>query len=77
MSVANTMVGIEHTFKTANKKFKIRVTFNCESKNLIYIVICIGCKKEYTGKKTMLKGRLNTYREHIRQPELQKIEHVR
>ena len=28
-------------------------------------------------EKTMLKGRLNTYREHIRQPELQKIEHVR
>ena len=38
--------GIEHTFKTVDKKFEIRIPFNCESKNLIYIVICRGCKEE-------------------------------
>ena len=27
--------GIEHTFKTADKRFEIRVAFNCGSKNLI------------------------------------------
>ena len=27
--------GIEHTFKTVDKIFEIRVPFNCESKNLI------------------------------------------
>ena len=31
--------GIEHTFKTVDKKLKIRVPFNCESNNLIYVVI--------------------------------------
>ena len=73
--------GIEHTFKTVDKKFEIRIPFNCESKNLIYVVICSGCKEEYTGQtQTMLEKRLNTYRQHIRQPELQQIDvegHVR
>ena len=49
--------------------------FNCESKNLIYVVICSGCKEEYIGlTQTMLKERLNTYRQRIRQPELQQID---
>ena len=56
--------GIEHTFKTDDKKFEIRVPLNCESKNLIYVVICSGCKEEYVRKtQTMLKERLNTYRQ--------------
>ena len=71
----------EHTFKTVDKKFEIRVPLNCESKNWIYIVICSDCKEEYIGKtQTMLKERLNTYRQYIRQPELQQIDvegHIR
>ena len=39
--------GIEHTFKTASKKFGRRVPFNCESKNLIYVATGSGCKEEY------------------------------
>ena len=39
--------GIEHTFKTVHKKFEIKIPFNCESKNLMYVVICSGCKEEY------------------------------
>ena len=73
--------GIEHTFKTVDKKIEIRIPFNCESKNLIYVVIFSGCKEEYIRQtQTMLKERLNTYRQHIRQPELQQIDiegHVR
>ena len=53
--------GIEHTFKTVDKKFEIRLSFSCESKNLFYVVICGGCKEEYIGQtRTMLKERLNT-----------------
>ena len=66
--------GIEHTFKIVDKKFEIRIPFNCESKNLIYFVICSGCMEEYIGQtQTLLKERLNTYRQHIRQPELHQI----
>ena len=73
--------GIEHTSKTVDKKIEIRIPFNCESMTLIYVVICSGCKEEYIGQtQTMLKKRLNTYRQHIRKPELQQIDvecHIR
>ena len=58
--------GIDHNFKIVDKKFEIRVPFNCESKNLIYVVICSSCKEEYIGQtQTMLKEILNTYRQDI------------
>ena len=58
--------GIEHTFKAVDKKFEIRIPFNCESKNLIYVAICSSCKEEYTGQtQRILIERLNTYRQHI------------
>ena len=73
--------GIEHAFKTVDKKLEIRIPFNCESKNLIYVVICSGCKEKCIGQtQTMLKESLNIYRQHIRQPELQQIDlegHIR
>ena len=48
--------GIEYTFKTIDKKFEIRIPFNCESKNLICVVICSGCNEEYIGQtQTKLK----------------------
>ena len=72
---------MEHTFKTVDKKFEIRIPFNCESKSLIYVVTCSGCKEEYLGQtQTILKERLNAYSQHIRQPELQQIDvegHIR
>ena len=34
----------------------IRVPFSCESNNLIYALICSGCKEEYIEQtQTMLK----------------------
>ena len=58
--------GIEHTFKTVGEKFEISVPFNCESKNLTYVVISSGCKEEYIGQtQAMLKEILNIYRKHF------------
>ena len=58
---------IEHAFKTVSKKFEIMVSFNCESKNLIYVLICSSRKKEYIWKtQPMFKEKLNTYRQHFR-----------
>ena len=63
--------GIKHTFKMVDK-IKIRVSFNCELKNLTYVVICIGCQEDCIGQTyTMLKERLNTCGQHIRQSELE------
>ena len=41
-------------------------------RTIIYNVICSGCKEEYIGQiQTTRKEILNTYRQHIRQLELQ------
>ena len=57
------------------------VPFNCESNYLIHVAIWSGCNKEYIGQtETMLKERLNTYRQHIGQSELQQTDvegHIR
>ena len=58
-----------------DEKFEIGMPFNCDSKNLIYVEICSDREAEYIGQtQTMLKERLNTYRQHMRQPQLQQID---
>ena len=70
-----------YKFKRVNKTFNLKTNFDCESKNLIYVVICETCKEEYIGETgCTVKQRLNIYRQHIRQPEYQQIdveEHLR
>ena len=48
----------------------------CDSRNLIYIVICPTCKEEYIGEtrigNSKLRDRVRIYRQHIRQPEYEK-----
>ena len=39
-----------YLFKQVNKTFFLKNYFNCESSNLIYVIICEGCKKEYIGE---------------------------
>ena len=36
-----------YQFKRVNKTFLLKNSLNCESSNLIYVVICKGCKEEY------------------------------
>ena len=56
----------------------------CDSRNLIYVVICPTCKEEYIGKTgngdSKLRDRVWIYRLNIRQPEQEKLKvekHVR
>ena len=70
-----------YLFKRVNKVFFLKINFNCESRNLIYVVICQECHKEYIGETDCLvKERKSVYRQHIRQPQYQQIkveEHLR
>ena len=49
----------------------------CDSRNLIYVVICPTCKEEYIGETgigdSKLRDRVRIYRQHIRQPEHKKL----
>ena len=70
-----------YKFKKVKKDFYIKTNFNCETANLIYVIICSGCTEEYIGETgCILKERVNIYRQHIKQPEYQQIkaeEHLR
>ena len=57
-------------FKSWHQPFVLKSNFNSETPNLIYVIICSGCNKEYIGQTgRQLKKRLCIYRQHIRQPE--------
>ena len=49
----------------------------CNSKNFIYAVICPTCKERYIGETRIgdsrLRYRVRIYRQHIRQPEHEKL----
>ena len=48
----------------------------CDSRNLIYVVMCATSKKEYIGETgigdSKLRDRVRIYSHHIRQPEHEK-----
>ena len=61
-----------YQFKQVNKTFMLKNFFNCESSNLIYVVICQGCKEEYIGETgCLVKEWISIYRQHIRQLQYQ------
>ena len=70
-----------YLFKRVNKVFFLKNNFNCESRNLIYVVICQGCQEEYIGETgCLVKERISVCRQHIRQPQYQQmkvLEHLR
>ena len=62
----------------------MKTYFSCDSYNLLYIIICPTCGEEYTGEtgigKTKPRDHARVYRQHIKQPEYQKLkveEHLR
>jgi hypothetical protein len=57
------------TFSSSNmnKKFNLRQDINCKSKNLIYLITCRQCHKQYVGQTSMtLTDRINNHLSCIR-----------
>ena len=63
-----------YQFKRVKKPLLMKNSFNCESSNLIFVIIYQGCKEEYIGETSCLaKERINIYRQHIRQVKYQQL----
>ena len=71
------LLGISYTFKNTGKQFYLKTKMTRDTKNLINLVICPTCKEEYIGKTrtgdSKLRDRVRIYRQHIRQPEHEKL----
>jgi len=54
-------------FKFKNgKTFKVTTSMSCETKNVIYVIRCCGCQKEYIGETgDFLRKRMTVHRQHI------------
>ena len=62
-------------FKNWYQPFILKSNSNCETPNLMHVIICSCYNKEYNGQTgEQLKERLSIYRQCIRQPEYEKIE---
>jgi len=56
-----------------NKKFIIKSNMDCDTRNVVYVIICNGCNKKYIGETTNLRSRVTLHNQHINHPELRKI----
>jgi hypothetical protein len=45
-----------------------KTDMSCDVKNVIYIIICKGCKGEYIGETNELRKRITVHRQQIRNP---------
>ena len=74
---ASLHLGNSYTFQNVDKTFNLKTHFSCESSNLLYIIICPTCGEQYTVEtgigKIKLRDRVRFYRQHVRQPEYQKL----
>ena len=63
------------------KTFTVKHNITCSSKNLIYVITCSGCHKQYIGQTgNSLQQRVTIHKQHIRQPQYSKLyvsDHIR
>ena len=66
--------GKSHKFKETNTEFTVKSNFDCNTRNLIYVLICGNCELEYIGQTgTPLKKRVNTHAEQIKHERLRNL----
>ena len=69
----NMKEGSDFYFKNG-QYFKVKNSFTCSSENLIYVLTCAGCNKNYIGQTGMsLRKRMTVHRQQIRDPTTRKI----
>ena len=62
---ASLFLGNSDTLKNVDETFNLKVHFSCESSNLLYIIICLTCREEYTGETEIGKTKLRDVSETI------------
>ena len=59
---------------TTNETFYIRHPFSCDSKNIIYLITCTNCKKQYVGKSAKtLRERICQHHSSIKKDQCRYI----
>ena len=61
----------EVIFNNNSTPFKIKETMDCSAEDIIYVIECAGCNKQYVGETGNLRDRVRVHRQHIFTPYLQ------
>ena len=56
-------------FKNSSSLFYIKRVLNCNSKNVIYVILCENCKEEYIGCTQSLNHRVALHKSNIKLPQ--------
>ena len=48
--------------------FKLNRNFNCNSKNILYLLTCTVCKKQYVGETENCRFRMSNHKKDVRNP---------
>ena len=56
------------------KTLEIKENTSCDVKNVIYIIICKGCKEEYIGETKDLRARIRVHKQQIRDPNTRMLQ---
>ena len=62
----------DHLIKGSSFQSKMGIKYqfdmSCDVKNVVYVLICKGCREEYDGETNDLRKRMSVHRNHIRDP---------
>jgi hypothetical protein len=68
------ITGKQFTFKGSQKPFEVKVSMNCATENLLYVLQCQGCLENYIGQTSdSLRARIRVHKQQIKTPEYRKI----
>jgi hypothetical protein len=68
------ITGEHFTFKGSQKPFRVKVSMNCATENLLYVLQCQGCSENYIGQTSdSLRARIRVHKQQINTPEYRKI----
>ena len=60
------ILGKTFTFKSTDQEFKIKKFMNCDTRFLLYILTCTGCRENYIEEtKLRLRERMTLHRQQI------------
>ena len=62
------------SIKSTGATFYIKSQMTCKSKNVLYIITCVGCGEQYVGKTNdHLNSRVRVHKQHIKTPIYRKL----
>ena len=66
-------IGKEFESSVTGKIYQVKATANCKSRNVVYVIECKRCKKQYVGEtENALHIRMNGHRSDIKHQRLEK-----